>query len=84
MTPNPTQPETTATSDKPMRCALCNKAYPWTQDYWPSMTYAECFRCWKKSADEQVRVALYYRNQWVPALALGCILGGIIAWMVMR
>lgn len=70
-------------TDKPMRCALCNRSYPWTRDYWPSLTYTECYPCWHKSADEQIRAAQRYRNQWIPSLMLGCMLGGFIVWMVM-
>lgn len=68
---------------KPMPCASCNKSFPWTDDYWPNLTYAECWRCWKASADEQVRAAKHakwmYENQWT-LLPLGLILGAWLMW----
>ena len=73
----------TTDTKRPMHCALCNKAYPWTEDYWPSLTWAECFRCWKKSADEQVRAAhrakWLYEHQWM-LLPLGMVAGAILMW----
>jgi len=71
-----------------MPCASCDKSYPWTAAYWPSLTYAQCWVCWKAGADDQVREArraqLYYRNQWAPSLALGCMLGALLTWMALR
>jgi hypothetical protein len=76
-----------ASRETPMTCALCNKSYPWTEDYWPSLTYAECFRCWRKGCDEQVRAAQrakwLYEHQWLLA-PLGAALGALVTWMVMR
>lgn len=41
-------------NEQPMHCALCGKPYPWTLDFWESLTWAVCWRCnLKRERDER-------------------------------
>ena len=68
-------------TDTPMTCAHCGEKYPWERAYWPSTTYAECWRCWAKDLTRRHHVELVSLRI---ALAFAIVITALTTWAVMR